>query len=66
MLSKEGTDVVIANEAIYSFRKDYKPPPSAAPYLFDLNSTKLVGIKDWIAAQGKFEKVRNAWLKVFK
>ena len=66
MLSKEGTDVVIANEAIYSFRKNYTPPPSAAPYLFDLNTTKLLGLKDWISAQGKFEKVRNAWLKLFK
>jgi iron(III) transport system substrate-binding protein len=66
MLSKEGTDVVIADEAVYSFRKNYKPPAKAAPYLFDLNTTKLLGLKDWVAAQKKFKAVRDQWRAVFQ
>lgn len=66
MLSKEGTDVVIADEAVYSFRKNYKRPAKAAPYLFDLNTTKLLGLKDWIAAQKKFKTVRDKWQAVFQ
>ncbi|HEX5508704.1 MAG TPA: ABC transporter substrate-binding protein [Pseudolabrys sp.] len=66
MLSKEGTDVVIADEAVYSFRKNYKPPAKAAPYLFDLNTTKLLGLKDWVAAQKKFKTVRDEWQAVFQ
>lgn len=66
MLSKEGTDVVIADEAVYSFRKNYKPPAKAAPYLFDLNTTRLLGLKDWIAAQKKFKTVREQWQTVFQ
>ena len=66
MLSKEGTDVVIADEAVYSFRKNYKPPAKAAPYLFDLNTTKLLGLKDWIAAQKKFKTIREQWRAVFQ
>jgi ABC-type Fe3+ transport system substrate-binding protein len=66
MLSKEGTDIIVADEAVYSFRKNYKPPAKAAPYLFDLNSTKLLGLKDWIAAQKEFKKVRDEWTTVFR
>ena len=66
MLSKEGTDVVVATEAIYSFRKGYEAPASAAPYLFDLNKAKLIGLDDWIAAQEAFTNVRDEWLKIFK
>ena len=66
MLSKEGTDIVIGDEAIYTFRKDYKPPAKAAPYLFDVSKAKLMGLKDWISAQKKFKAVRSEWQSVFR
>ena len=50
MLSKEGTDIFVEGESMYSFMKGYQPPAEAAPYLFDLTKTKLLGLKDWIAA----------------
>lgn len=66
MLTKEGTDIIVEDDMAYSFLKDYKPPAAAVPYLFDLNRTKLVGISDWVAAQGKFEAVRMEWQKRFQ
>jgi iron(III) transport system substrate-binding protein len=66
MLSKEGTDVFVEGEAVSSFREGYEPPAAAAPYLLDLNSVKLVGMKDWVAAQSEFEKVQGDWQKVFQ
>ena len=50
MLSKEGTDVFVEGEAMYSFMKGYKPPAEAKPYLFDLSKHKLLGLKDWVGA----------------
>ncbi len=44
MLSKEGTDIFVEGESMYSFMKGYKPPAEAAPYLFDLTKTKLLGL----------------------
>jgi ABC-type Fe3+ transport system substrate-binding protein len=66
LLSKEGTDVFVEGEAIYSFREGYKPPAAAAPYLLDLSQTKLLGMKDWVAAAGEFEKVRGDWQQIFQ
>jgi len=66
LLSKEGTDIFVEGEAIYSFREGYKPPAAAAPYLLDLSQTKLLGMKDWVAAAGEFEKVRSDWQQVFQ
>jgi len=66
LLSKEGTDIAVEGEAVYSFREGYKPPADAAPYLFDLTSVKLLGMKDWVAAQGDFESVRGDWQQVFQ
>jgi len=66
LLSREGTDIFVEGEAIYSFMKDYKPPATIAPYLFDLTQTKLLGLKDWIAAQQKFATVRAEWQKIFQ
>jgi hypothetical protein len=51
---------------LYSFMKDYKPPATIAPYLFDLNATKLLGLKDWVASQQKFTAVRAEWQKKFQ
>ena len=63
LLSKEGTDVVVQGEAVYSFRKGYKPPEAAKPYLLDLTEHKLLGLDDWVAAQSRFAAVRDEWLK---
>lgn len=55
ILSKEGTDIFVVGESMYSAMKDYKPPVAAAPHPFDMNKTKLIGLKDWVAAQSKFQ-----------
>jgi iron(III) transport system substrate-binding protein len=66
MLSKEGTDVMVDGEAVYSFRKGYVPPDDVRPYLLDLSEQKLLGLKDWVAAQKQFASVREEWEKRFK
>ena len=52
LLSKEGTDVIVENEILYSFRKGYVPPEAARPYLLDLSKHKLLGLKDWVEGGG--------------
>ncbi|MDH3316289.1 MAG: substrate-binding domain-containing protein [Gammaproteobacteria bacterium] len=66
LLSKEGTDIFVEIEALYTFMKGYQPPAAAAPYLLDLSQHKLLGLKDWIAARKKFKPVRSDWTKMFK
>jgi len=66
LLSKEGTDVTVKGEAVYSFMKGYKPPVEAEPYLFDLSSRKLLGMKNWVESRGKFKDVRDDWAKNFR
>jgi ABC-type Fe3+ transport system substrate-binding protein len=66
MLSKEGTDIFVMGESMYSFMKDYVPPDAAKPYLFDLSKTKLLGLKDWVGAQGQFKSVREEWQQRFQ
>ena len=66
MLSKDGADVMVEGEIMYSFLKGYKPPPEAAHYLFDLNTTKQIGLKDWVAAQAKAKATRDAWQAKFQ
>jgi ABC-type Fe3+ transport system substrate-binding protein len=66
LLSKEGTDVFVEGEAVYSFRKGYKPPAAAKPYLLDINEHKLLGLKDWVAAQKEFKAVRANWQALFQ
>ncbi len=66
LLSKEGADIYVEGEAIYSFRKGYVAPAAARPYLLDLSKYKLLGLKDWVGAQRKFKKVRAAWTDRFK
>lgn len=66
LLSKEGADIAVEGEAIYSFRAGYKPPKAAAPYLLDLNTAKLIGMKDWVGAQKKFKEVRGLWQDYFQ
>ena len=66
LLSKEGTDIVVEGEAVYSFRKDYTPPAAVKPYLLDLGQHKLLGMKDWVEAQKQFGPVRDAWQQKFQ
>ena len=66
LLSEEGANVFVEGEAIYSFREGYTPPDAAKPYLLDLSKHKLLGMKDWVAAQKKFKSVRGDWLDNFR
>jgi iron(III) transport system substrate-binding protein len=66
LLSKEGADVYVEGEAIYSFRKGYTPPAVAKPYLLDLEKVKLLGLNDWVAARKQFKSVRDEWQSYFQ
>ena len=66
LLSKEGADIFVEGEAIYTFREGYEVPEAARPYLLDLSQHKLLGLKDWVAAQKQFDAVRDEWAKRFK
>lgn len=66
LLSKEGSDIFVEGEAIYSLRDGYTPPAATAPYLLDLSKAKLIGMKDWVGAQGEFKSVRGLWQKNFR
>jgi iron(III) transport system substrate-binding protein len=66
LLSKEGTDIFVETEAMYSFLNGYKPPASAAHYLFDMEHTKLLGLKDWVGAAKEFKAVRDEWQSKFQ
>ena len=66
LLTKEGTDVYVEGEAIYSFRAGYTAPKVVQPYLLDLSKHKLLGLKDWVAAQKKFKATRGEFIKRFK
>ncbi len=66
LLSKEGADTFVEGEAVYSFRAGFKPPAVAAPYLVDLNTAKLLGMKDWVGAQKQFKAVRAEWQSFFQ
>lgn len=66
LLSREGTDIFVEGEAVYTFMKDYTPPAAVRNYLLDINKIKLVGMKDWVGAQKKFKATRNTWRKYFR
>ena len=66
LLSKEGTDIFVEGEAMYSFMAGYKPPQQSVPYLFDLENTKLLGLKNWVAAAQLAKQVRDAWQAKFQ
>jgi ABC-type Fe3+ transport system substrate-binding protein len=66
LLSKEGADVFVEGEAIYTFMKGDQPPEAAKPYLLDLSEHKLLGLNDWIASRKKFKTVRDDWTRMFK
>ena len=61
-----GADIFVEGEAIYTFREGYVVPPAAQPYLLDLSQHKLLGLKDWVAAQKKFKAIRTEWTDRFK
>jgi len=66
LLTKQGADIFVEGEAIYSFRKGYVAPPAVRPYLLDLSKHKLLGMKDWVGPQKQFKKVRGGWASRFK
>jgi ABC-type Fe3+ transport system substrate-binding protein len=66
LLSKEGADIIVEGEAVYSFITGYQAPAAAAPYLADLSKINLIGMKDWVGAQKKFKSTRALWVKTFK
>ncbi len=66
LLTKEGADVFVEGEAIYSFRANYTPPDAAKPYLLDLSKYKLLGMKDWVNAAKQYKKVRAEWSERFR
>jgi iron(III) transport system substrate-binding protein len=66
LLSKEGTDIMIAGEAMQTFLKNYTIPDVAKPYVLDVSKHKVMGLKDWIGAQKQFKEVRAEWTKRFK
>lgn len=66
LLSEEGSEVYVEGEAVYSFREGFTPPEAAAPYLRDLTKEKLIGMKDWPAANAKYEDVRGEWQDTFR
>jgi iron(III) transport system substrate-binding protein len=66
MLKKEGTDIFIEGEAMYSFMKGYTPPAETKPWVFDLTKTKLLGLKDWVASAKLQKDVRDVWQSKFQ
>ena len=48
------------------FSRRYHPPAAAKPYLLDLSEHKLLGLKDWVAAQKEFKAARGDWQAVFQ
>jgi iron(III) transport system substrate-binding protein len=66
MLSKEGTDIIVEGEAFYTFMKGYQAPEAVRPYLVDLSQQKLLGLKDWVAAQAGVKGIRDSWQAVFQ
>lgn len=66
LLSKEGADVVVSGEAMYSFMEGYVPPNDVKDYLFDTNTTKLIGLDDWASAEERYKPLRVEWEKTFR
>ena len=66
LLSKEGADLYVEGEAVYSFREGYKAPAVVAPYLMDLSQHKLVGMEDWVGAANEYKIYREDWQKNFR
>jgi ABC-type Fe3+ transport system substrate-binding protein len=66
MMTTEGADAYVADEVLFTFREGYTPPEVARPYMFDLATTKLVGMEDWVGAARDFKPVREKWQSYFQ
>lgn len=66
LLSKEGNDVVIGHEVIFTFLKGYTPPASVQRYVQDPSKMKLLGLKDWVEAGTQFKEIRDRWSQIFR
>lgn len=66
LLTKEGSDVFVEGEAIYSFRTNYTAPEATKPYLLELSKHKLIGMKDWGSAPKNYKRLNGEWQKRFR
>ena len=68
LLSKDGIETMQLREggAIMSYRENYSPPAAVKQYTLDLKDIKVIGIKDELATNKQFKKMRAEWRKVFK
>jgi iron(III) transport system substrate-binding protein len=65
-LSKEGTDIIVENELMFTFLKDYKVPPRSQEFMVDFTKVKPIGLKNWLKASDEFERLRDAWKKIYR
>lgn len=66
LLSKEGNDVVVGHEVLFTFLDGYKPPESVQRYVQDPSEMKLLGLKDWVEAGTRFKEIRAKWSQIFR
>lgn len=66
LLSKDGSDIFVEGEAVYSFREGYEPPAAAAPYLLNLSEHKLIGMDDWVGSVAEYKSQRELWQENFR
>lgn len=66
LLTKEGTDIVIEHEVVFSFLKGYTPPASVRAYLPDPKKMKMLGLNDWVGLTKPIKAERKFFRKVFK
>jgi iron(III) transport system substrate-binding protein len=66
LLSKDGSDIFVEGEAVYSFREGYTPPDVVKPYLLNLSEHKLIGMADWVSAVDEYKDVRGIWQEYFR
>ena len=67
LLSEEGLNILSEREAsILTYREGYKALESVQKYLIDLNTVKVLGVKDEVEAYTQFKELRARWRKVFQ
>lgn len=67
LLSKPGIDIMTEREvATITYREGYTVPASVKQYALDLKDIKVIGIKDELATNKQFKKMRSEWRQVFK
>lgn len=64
LLTRESADLLAINESLYSFVDGWKVPEAAKAHMTEISNP--LGLKDWVAAQKQFKKVRGEWTKRFR